>query len=71
MARGNFREIHDRLVRQMVPLFAKPARRRVLEHAPGRIIVDTVKQGHAGPVAGARTTPAPAEVVSGKRAHRT
>ena len=64
MARENFVKYMTGSFRQMVPLFAKPLDDAYWNTPSGKIIVDTVKQGHPvgwpGP-----TTPAAAEVVSG------
>ena len=64
MARENFVKYMSGSFRQMVPLFAKPLDDPYWNTPGGKIIVDTVKQGHPvgwpGP-----TTPAAAEVVSG------
>ncbi len=64
MARENFVKYMTGSFRQMVPLFAKPLDDPYWNTPGGKIIVDTVKQGHPvgwpGP-----TTPAAAEVVSG------
>jgi len=64
MARENFVKYMTGSFRQMVPLFAKPLDDPYWNTPSGKIIVDTVKQGHPvgwpGP-----TTPAAAEVVSG------
>jgi len=64
MARENFVKYMTGSFRQMVPLFAKPQDDPYWNTPTGKIIVDTVKQGHPvgwpGP-----TTPAAAEVVSG------
>ena len=64
MARENFVKYMTGSFRQMVPLFAKPLEDPYWNTPGGKIIVDTVKQGHPvgwpGP-----TTPAAAEVVSG------
>jgi len=63
MARENFVKYMQGSFRQMVPLFAKPLDDPYWNTPGGKIIVDTVKQGHPvgwpGP-----TTPAAAEVVS-------
>ena len=63
MARENFVRYMQGSFRQMVPLFAKPLDDAYWNTPGGKIIVDTVKQGHPvgwpGP-----TTPAAAEVVS-------
>jgi multiple sugar transport system substrate-binding protein len=63
MARENFVKYMQGSFRQMVPLFAKPLDDPYWNTPSGKIIVDTVKQGHPvgwpGP-----TTPAAAEVVS-------
>ncbi len=63
MARDNFVKYMQGSFRQMVPLFAKPLDDPYWNTPGGKIIVDTVKQGHPvgwpGP-----TTPAAAEVVS-------
>jgi len=63
MARENFVKYMQGSFRQMVPLFAKPLDDQYWNTPGGKIIVDTVKQGHPvgwpGP-----TTPAAAEVVS-------
>jgi len=63
MARENFVRYMQGSFRQVVPLFAKPLDDAYWNTPGGKIIVDTVKQGHPvgwpGP-----TTPAAAEVVS-------
>jgi multiple sugar transport system substrate-binding protein len=63
MARENFVRYMQGSFRQMVPLFARPLDDAYWNTPGGKIIVDTVKQGHPvgwpGP-----TTPAAAEVVS-------
>jgi multiple sugar transport system substrate-binding protein len=63
MARENFVRYMQGSFRQMVPLFARPLDDPYWNTPGGKIIVDTVKQGHPvgwpGP-----TTPAAAEVVS-------
>ncbi len=63
MARENFVKYMQGSFRQMVPLFARPLDDPYWNTPGGKIIVDTVKQGHPvgwpGP-----TTPAAAEVVS-------
>ncbi len=64
MARENFVKYMTGSFRQMVPLFAKAQEDPYWNTPTGKIVVDTVKQGHPvgwpGP-----TTPAAAEVVSG------
>ena len=64
MSREAFMKYMTGSFRQAVPLFAKPLDDPYWNTATGKIIVDTVKQGHPvgwpGP-----TTPAAAEIVSG------
>ena len=64
MTRENFVKYMTGSFRQMVPLFAKALEDPYWNTPTGKIVVDTVKQGHPvgwpGP-----TTPAAAEVVSG------